>query len=91
MPASNGLKHKKARGQAAANLIDSLKYNLTCSIIMVNIKREVHALMERLEFINIHDDGVAAKMKRKEEHGDRYLGICYCEILIDTRRKLILC
>jgi len=43
MPASNGLKHKKAHGQAAANLIDSLKYNLTCSIIMVNIKREVHA------------------------------------------------
>jgi hypothetical protein len=34
---------QKARGQAAANLIDSLKYNLTCSIIMVNIKREVHA------------------------------------------------
>ena len=71
-------------------MIDSLKYNLTCSIIMVNIKREVHALMERLEFINIHD-GVAAKMKQKEEHGDWYLGICYCEILIDTRRKLILC
>lgn len=43
MPASNGLKHKKARGQAAAKLIDSLKYNLTCSIIMVNIKREVQA------------------------------------------------
>lgn len=58
---------------------------------MVNIKREVQADGAARIYKYIRRERAAAKMKRKEEHGDRYLGVCYCEILIDTRRKLILC